>query len=39
MNHTYGWMNGGMGGGIWVWTVIVVVVVYSGPQNSDQAIS
>ena len=27
MNHTYGWMNGGMGGEIWVWTVIVVLVV------------
>ena len=23
MNHTYGWM----GGGIWIWTVIAVLVV------------
>ena len=27
MNHTYGWMDGGMGGGIWIWTVIAVLVV------------
>jgi hypothetical protein len=27
MNHTFGWMNGGMGGGMWVWTVITVLVV------------
>src|ERR1035441_139001 len=26
MNHTYGWMDGGMGGGIWIWTVIAVLV-------------
>lgn len=31
MNHTYGWMGGGMGGwmggGMWIWTVIAVLVV------------
>ena len=27
MNHADGWMNGWMGGGIWVWTVLGVVVV------------
>jgi len=27
MNHTNGWMNGRMGGGMWVWTVLGVVVV------------
>ena len=27
MNHTFGWMDGGMGGGIWIWTVIAVLVV------------
>jgi uncharacterized membrane protein len=26
MNHE-GWMNGWMGGGMWVWTVLGVVVV------------
>ena len=26
MNHT-GWMNGGMGGGMWFWTVIGVQLV------------
>ena len=28
MNHTFGWMGGGMGGGgMWIWTVIGVLVV------------
>ena len=27
MNHTDGWMNGWMGGGMWVWTVLGVGVV------------
>ena len=27
MNHTDVWMNGWMGGGMWLWTVIGVVVV------------
>ena len=26
MNHSYRWMNGGMGGGMWLWTVIGVLV-------------
>ena len=26
MNHD-GWMGGGMGGGMWIWTVIGVLVV------------
>jgi len=25
MNRAYGWMNGGMGGGIWPWTVLGVI--------------
>ena len=27
MNHTGGWMNGWTSGGMWIWTVIGVVVV------------
>jgi uncharacterized membrane protein len=27
MNHTDGWMNGWMGGGMWIWTLLGVVVV------------
>ena len=27
MNHTEGWMCGMMGGGMWIWTVIGVLVV------------
>jgi uncharacterized membrane protein len=27
MNQTHGWMNGGMGGGMWLWTVIAVLVL------------
>ncbi|WP_282957367.1 hypothetical protein [Methylovulum psychrotolerans] len=27
MNHTKGWMTDMMGGGMWVWTVIGVLVV------------
>ena len=27
MNHGDGWMGGGVGGGMWLWTVIGVVVV------------
>ncbi|MBS1105946.1 MAG: hypothetical protein H6Q91_1448 [Deltaproteobacteria bacterium] len=27
MNHADGWMNGSMGGGMWIWTVIGVLVV------------
>ena len=27
MNHTQGWMTGGMGAGVWIWTVIGVLVV------------
>ena len=28
MNHGYGWMDGGwMGGGMWIWTVIGVLLV------------
>ena len=30
MNHTDNWMNGWMGGGMWLWTVIGVVVVARG---------
>jgi hypothetical protein len=27
MNDTHGWMNGWSGGGMWVWTVIGIVLV------------
>ena len=27
MNNTNGWMDGGAGGGMWLWTVIGVLVV------------
>jgi uncharacterized membrane protein len=27
MNHPDGWMNGWMGGGMWLWTVIGIAVV------------
>jgi hypothetical protein len=27
MNHGGGWMNGWMGGGMWLWTVIGILVV------------
>ena len=27
MNHADGWMSGSMGGGMWIWTVIGVLVV------------
>ncbi|MEO6874057.1 MAG: hypothetical protein ABI222_04475 [Opitutaceae bacterium] len=27
MNHANGWMHGGAGGGMWVWTVIGILVV------------
>jgi uncharacterized membrane protein len=27
MNHADGWMGGWMGGGMWLWTVIALVVV------------
>jgi uncharacterized membrane protein len=27
MNNADGWMNGSMGGGMWLWTVISVVVI------------
>jgi hypothetical protein len=27
MNHTDGWMSSWMGGGMWIWTVIGVLVV------------
>ncbi len=27
MNHTDTWMNGWMGGGMWIWTVIGLLVV------------
>jgi hypothetical protein len=27
MNHGDGWMGGWAGGGMWLWTVIVLVVV------------
>ena len=27
MNHDGGWMNGWMGGGLWLWTVIGVLLV------------
>jgi hypothetical protein len=27
MNHSNGWMNGYMGGGMWLWTVIGILVV------------
>jgi len=27
MNHTNGWMSGWMGGGMWIWTVLGIVVV------------
>lgn len=27
MNHTDGWMNGWMGGGMWFWTVIGILAV------------
>ena len=27
MNHTDGWMGGWSGGGMWVWTVVGVLVV------------
>ena len=27
MNHTNGWMNGWSGGGMWLWTVLGLVIV------------
>ena len=27
MDHPHGWMNGSMGGGMWLWTVIGVLLV------------
>lgn len=27
MNHANGWMNGSMGGGMWIWSVVGVLVV------------
>ena len=27
MNHSNGWMSGWSGGGMWVWTVVGLVVV------------
>jgi uncharacterized membrane protein len=27
MNHANGWMSGWMGGGMWIWTMLGVVVV------------
>jgi hypothetical protein len=27
MNHGNGWMSGGFGGGMWLWTIIGVLVV------------
>ena len=27
MNNSYGWMGGGASGGMWIWTVIGVLVV------------
>ena len=27
MNRSYGWMNGWMGGGMWFWPVLGVLVV------------
>lgn len=27
MNHGYGWMGGFTGGGMWIWTVIGVLIV------------
>jgi hypothetical protein len=27
MNHANEWMTGWMGGGMWIWTVIVVVLL------------
>jgi uncharacterized membrane protein len=27
MNDANGWMNGSMGGGMWIWTVVVVLLV------------
>ena len=27
MDHTNGWMDGWSGGGMWVWTVLGVVIV------------
>lgn len=27
MNHSDGWMNGWTGGGMWVWTILGVVIV------------
>jgi hypothetical protein len=27
MNHSDGWMYGGMDGGMWIWTVLGVLVV------------
>lgn len=27
MNHTDGWMNGWAGGGMWLWSVLGLVVV------------
>ena len=27
MNHTDGWMNGWVGGGMWLWSAIGVLVV------------
>jgi hypothetical protein len=27
MNNTDGWMNGWMGGGMWIWTVLGIAIV------------
>lgn len=27
MSHTDGWMSGWMGGGVWLWTVIGVLLI------------
>jgi hypothetical protein len=27
MNHTEGWMSGWAGGGMWIWTVVGILVV------------
>ena len=27
MNHAYGWMGGAMGGGVWIWTLVVLLLL------------
>ena len=37
MNHGYGGMGGWAGGGMWLWTVIAVLVVFLRHRDSQDA--